>query len=206
MARMQGSVNLAKNLTIKSLPGVKTDIKEGDLPRMLVHVVGNVTGSEVKQSAFGDNTRFIGMFEIIDIETGESARGSSMYLPGHAETVLADAFSSAGGRPIQFALAVGIKFRLIAGKPGSEYIVQEIGGITEYDPLAGVKAQFGIANKAEAPALEVKAEPVAETPPMPLEGDSKIEGAQQEKIDAEAAAEVKAEAATSSQKGGKKGK
>jgi hypothetical protein len=196
------------------LPSVNVSVKEGDAPRMLVHVVGNVTGSEVKASTFGDNTRFMGMFEMINIETGETARGSSMYLPGHAETVLADAFSSAQGRPIQFALAIGIKFRLIAGKPGSEYFVQEIGGITEYDPLAGVKAQFGLTAKtvpaleapaevvAEAPAevvAEAPAEVAAEAPAEPLEAHSTAEGQRQAKIDAEAEA-------AAAKKGGKKAK
>ena len=116
MARMQGSVNLAKNLTIKSLPSLKLTIKEGDSPRALCTFLGTVTATEIKTTTIGDSVRFIGQFEAIDLETGESARGSSLYLPGHAETVVADAFTSANGRPIQFAINVGLKYRKVGNK------------------------------------------------------------------------------------------
>lgn len=167
MARMQGSVNLAKNLTIKSLPNLKLTIGREDPPRILCTFLGTVTGTKIKPTSLGESVQFLGTFEVIDKETGESARGSSMYLPGHAETVVADAFSQANGRPIQFALDVGIRYRMIANEDGREYTVHEIGGISEHDPLASLKAQFGIVARApalaapvEAPALAAPAEPV----------------------------------------------
>lgn len=164
MARMQGSVNLAKNLTIKSLPNLDLTISEGDAPRALCTFLGTVTGTEIKTTAIGESVRFIGQFEAIDLETGEAARGSSLYLPGHAETVVADAFTSANGRPIQFAINVGLKYRKVGNKDGCEYTVSEVGGITEHDPLASLKAQFGIV--ARAPALAAPVEPPALAAPV----------------------------------------
>lgn len=161
MARMQGSVNLAKNLTIKSLPNLDLTIGEGDAPRALCTFLGTVTGTEIKTTTIGDSVRFIGQFEAIDLETGESARGSSLYLPGHAETVVADAFTSANGRPIQFAINVGLKYRKVGNKDGCEYTVSEVGGITEHDPLAALKAQFGIVARTPALAAPVEAPALA---------------------------------------------
>lgn len=201
MARMQGSVNLAKNLTIRSLPNLDLVIGAADAPRLLCTFLGTVTATEIKQTNLGASVRFIGTFEVIDLETGESARGSSMYLPGHAETVVADAFSQAAGRPIQFALNVGIKYRRIANEDGTEYTVSEIGGISEHDPLLALKQTFGIASKATAaPVLDAPS--VVAALPAPSEQDE-----QAEHVESDAAAEaVAAEAGAARAKGGKKGK
>ncbi len=208
MARMQGSVNLAKNLTVKSLPSLNLKIKADEAPRLLCTFLGNVTGTELKTTNLGPSVRFIGSFEAIDLVTGETARGTSMYLPGHAETVVADAFTSANGRPIQFALNVGIRYRRIANEDGSEYTVSEIGGITEHDPLASLKAAFGIQSIAAKQAPLALEAPVAETPSLHSD-DAGYAGHDETLVDPDAEAQAEAQAAADVQaakKGGKKGK
>jgi hypothetical protein len=173
MARLQGSPNLAKNLTIKSLPNLLLRIGADEAPRMLCTFLGTVTGTEIKTTTLGESVRFIGTFEAIDLSTGETARGSSMYLPGYAETVVADAFTQATGRPIQFALNVGLRYRQIANKDGCEYTVHEIGGITEHDPLAALKQAFGIRGIAtRRPDMALEAPKAGDAPDAGDAGDA----------------------------------
>lgn len=157
---------LPKNDKGEYIEGQKIDLFE---------IRGEITGTEMVVSQFGENTGFVGNFEAFSNIDGEITTGVKCFLPNAVTEMLASAFEHGDGERLLFALAIGVKYANSAKGPGYEYTITELmENKSVNNVLADLTAPFsGKTLKGSGqPILAIDNAPASETVSAPESEDA----------------------------------
>lgn len=150
-------------ISVKSVFGaipvqaVKEDGKDVlRLPAAIVvmRVIGQATGYEVKQSDFGDSLKFKGTFKAWNLDTGEVFNSSACFLPNIVEGQLGAVLDEHDA--VEFAFDIGVVPAKNAN--GYEYRVKPLVAATEAPVFAALEAKIAPLPQLGAPGEPGKAE------------------------------------------------
>lgn len=146
------NLNLVTQITIKNIkaqPKPHT-IKEA---KMVATLYGRCTEKKVGTSDYGEYIRFMGEFEAVNADTGESYRAGKMIVPGVLEGLLDSAISVEENEAVDFAVEVWVE-PSERGNAGYTYNIKPLIKPKESDVLGELRALAA----GSAPALEDKAD------------------------------------------------
>ncbi len=136
------NTTLVSKLTLKAIGaqpkrgsfGTEEDQKPA---KTLARIFGRALKWDTVTTQLGESYRFHGVFEGINMETGEVFKSGKVFLPGVVASILAAEIDNADGRDIDFAYEIG--GRWANGDFGYEYTVKPIIETATADPLAALR-------------------------------------------------------------------
>ena len=151
-----------KKISVKTVFGaisVKELLKAPGEFLEIMDVMGAGVSVASGTSTFGEWQALQGVFEAVNLDTGERFASSSCFLPDVALTPLLVALAAPGARGVEFAIRLGVKY-VSDAKPGGsvyEYTFKPLLPPDDNDPVSRIKAKLlalaAPANKAdETPA------------------------------------------------------
>lgn len=151
--------SLKKKISVKTVygkPDPRTIPENGSIPVM--RVMGQVTGLRTGQGDFGPWVAFKGEFIAVNLGTGESFKGSQLFLPEVASDLIENAVINAEGSNVNVAFDI----EAIRGRTSDdfEYTAKPHMEVEESDPLLMlVKAMDSKIKNLAAPIDTTAAEP-----------------------------------------------
>jgi len=136
-------------------PGTDEDGKHFvrlEAPIILMRVIGQASGYEIKTSEYGESLKFKGMFKAYNLDTGEIFSSAACFLPSIVEGQLGEILAKMDGGAVEFAFDVGA---VPAGNAhGYEYRVQPLIAAAESPVLASIESKLpplplALENKSE---------------------------------------------------------
>ena len=154
-----------KKLSVATVYG-KIDLKKlinHDGPMPIMRVIGNAIGHKSGTSQYGEWTALSGMFEAVNLETGEAHQSSQLFLPDVALTPIMVQLAQPGVRGVEFVIDITVRHNPDARPGGSayEYGFDTVLKASESDPISRLKAQLAEQAALPAPAATPAAAPAA---------------------------------------------
>lgn len=114
--------------------------------RRLYTIAGVVTGVKSKENKFGQiGNKYIGDFEAVNLETGESFVSSAYFAASTLDAILTNQLAKSDGKGAQFGVVVGLKANEKSATK-YEYVVHPIVPIKENDAMNDLRKAMADVN------------------------------------------------------------
>lgn len=110
--------------------------------RPLWQVIGQATGVKAGTTQFGEFQALVGVFEAVNVETGEVFEAPQCFLPEPQNGAIATKLLNGNATAVEFALEIGIKAPGAGSQQRYEYTCKTLREAGESDPLDGLRRKL----------------------------------------------------------------
>lgn len=138
---------ILKKITVKAVYG-EIEAPEKGHSKPLITVYGNARRATTESTTFGDYVKFLGMFESVNMDSGEVFQSGALIVPGIVENLIFGALGSDENiSGVQFAFEIGVKSDKTP--TGYSYTVKSLVQPAKDDVLADLRGKLALPSPKE---------------------------------------------------------